>query len=178
MSGLRIPVGADDHAAGPADAPVTLVEYGDYQCPYCGAAHPVLKAVQKHFGARLRFVFRNFPITELHPHALEAAAAAEFAAVHGKFWPVHDGLYEFQTRLGMPLYERLVGAQGLSGDDLRAALAAGENIDRIQADFQGGVRSGVNGTPSFFINGRRHDDGADFDSLVAAIDEAIAAAKS
>jgi protein-disulfide isomerase len=178
MAALRIPVGSDDHAAGPGDAPATLVEYGDYQCPYCGAVHPVVKAVQEYFGRRLRFVFRNFPITELHPHALEAAATAEFAGTRGKFWPVHDGLYEFQGRLGMPLYERLIKAQGLAAADLRAALATGDNVARIQADFKGGARSGVNGTPSFFINGRRHDGGTDFESLVAAIDGAIAAATS
>src|SRR5262245_54280169 len=91
---LSLPVGERDHAQGPADAPVTLVEYGDYQCPYCGRAYPIIQAVQKHFGKRLRFVFRNFPLTEIHPHAAQAAAAAEAAGDYGKFWEMHDLIFE------------------------------------------------------------------------------------
>src|SRR6266480_1057391 len=90
-----------DHIQGPPDAPVTLVEYGDYECPYCGAAYPVIKEVQARMGDRLRFVFRNFPITTSHPHS-EHAEAAEAAATQGKFWEMHDHLYENQQRLTDP----------------------------------------------------------------------------
>src|SRR5262249_40701117 len=96
---LTLPVGDRDHAQGPADAPATLVEYGDYECPHCGRAFPIIQSVQRHFGARLRFVFRNFPITESHPHAALAAEAAEIAADHGKFWEMHDLIYDHQDRL-------------------------------------------------------------------------------
>ena len=100
MSMLKVPVSSADHVQGPDGAVVTLVEYGDYECPFCKMAYPVVKRLQKHFGARLRFVFRNFPLRELHPHAQAAAETAEFAAVHGKFWEMHDLLYENQERLG------------------------------------------------------------------------------
>src|SRR6185369_7770118 len=95
---LTLPVSERDHVQGPETAPVTLVEYGDYECPHCGRAHPVVKRVQKHFGDSLRFVFRNFPLSEMHPMAEPAAEAAEFAASQGKFWEMHDGIYEHQTQ--------------------------------------------------------------------------------
>ena len=99
MSKLTVPVGAQDHAQGPEDAPVTLVEYGDYECPYCGAAYPIVKRIQKKMGKDLRFVFRNFPLTESHPHALAAAQSAEAAALQNSFWEMHDALYENQRAL-------------------------------------------------------------------------------
>jgi len=169
MAKLKHPVGPEDHVQGPPDAPVTLVEYGDYQCPYCGAAYPVLKRVQEALGDRLRFVFRNFPITQMHPEALRAASVAEFAGAHGRYWEVHDYLYEHQTRLGPTLYERAVTSQGLSAEALDAALRVGTFEERIRNDFNDGVRSGVNGTPSFFINGERYDGGADFEEMVEVL---------
>src|ERR1700687_4188734 len=99
MAKLTMPVGARDHAQGPDDAPVTLVEYGDYECPYCGEAYPIVKRLQKKMGDELRFVFRNFPLSEIHPHALAAARAAEAAARQSKFWEMHDLLYENQRAL-------------------------------------------------------------------------------
>jgi protein-disulfide isomerase len=172
MSTLKNPVGPNDHSEGPENAPVTLMEYGDYQCPYCGQAYPIVKQIQKKFGKKLRFVFRNFPLAEMHPHAQSAAEVAEFAGANGKFWQMHDALYENQEQLGGPLYLELAKSFGLSEDALRKALEDGTYREKVRADFMGGVKSGVNGTPSFFINGRRHDEAFDFETLSAAIDAA------
>jgi protein-disulfide isomerase len=170
MSLLQIPVTSADHIQGDRHARVTLVEYGDYECPACGLAYPTVKAVQKHFGKRLRFVFRNFPLTQVHRHAESAAETAEFAGAHGRFWEMHDGLYENQDALGLPLYLTLAEALGLSGEALSQALENGTFRTRVRNDFMGGLRSGVNGTPTFFINGRRHDAPHGFEDLIAAID--------
>ena len=170
MATLKVPVNASDHVLGDADAPVTLVEYGDYQCPHCAAAHPVVAQVRQHFGKQLLFVYRHFPLTEIHPMAMSAAETAEFAGARGRFWQMHDGLFENQDRLGLPLYVALAEALGLPAAGLQAALASGEEVRKIQADFMGGVRSGVNGTPAFFINGQRHDGPYDFPYLVRAIE--------
>ena len=169
MAALRVPVTPHDHAKGPAHAPVTLVEYGDYECPHCGLAHPEVKLVQQHFAPRLRFVFRHFPMSQVHPNAESAAQTAEFAGAHGKFWDMHDGIYENQDRLGVPLFFALAGLFGLSESALREALINGTYASKIRADFLGGVRSGVNGTPTFFVNGVRHDGTYAFDDLGAAI---------
>lgn len=159
-------VSAQDHVQGAANAPVTLVEYGDYQCPFCGEAYAVLKQVQERMGADLRFVFRNFPLEEAHPLAVVAAEAAEAAGVQGKFWEMHDMLYENQDRLEP---EALVGyAQALGLDMKRFAddVNSGKLSKRIKHDFQTGVMSGVNGTPSLFINGERYDGERDVETLV------------
>jgi protein-disulfide isomerase len=171
---LKVPVNAEDHAQGPEAAKTTLVEYGDYECPHCGRAYPIVKRVQKHFGDRLRFVFRNFPLSEMHPHAEAAAETAEFAGPHGKFWEMHDLLFENQERLSSDLLVGLAQEMKLSAAALRQALEQGTFKARVRSDFTGGVRSGVNGTPTFFINGRRHDGSFDFESLVYAIDAAMA----
>ena len=170
MSHLRIPVTSADHIQGPDDAPVTLVEYGDYECPYCGLAFPNVKLAQKRFGDKLRFVFRHFPLTEAHPFAETAAEAAEYAGAHGRFWEMHDGLYANQDQLGLTLIFALGKALGLSDLGLRDTLAQRRYAAKIQADFLGGVRSGVNGTPSFFINGEKHQGSYAYDELAAAID--------
>lgn len=168
MSHLSIPVGATDHAEGPANAPVTMVEYGDYQCPYCGEAYPIFKAVQEEMGDRLRFVFRNFPISELHPNAVRAAQFAEAAAQAGQFWLVHDLLYEHQDALGEQDLLRYGERIGLDSKLVREAFA-GRFDEKIETDFTGGVRSGVNGTPTIFINGIRYDGSRDVDSLVEVL---------
>jgi formate-nitrite transporter family protein len=158
-----------DHIQGSKDAPVTLIEYGDYQCPYCGAAYPVVKQLQRRVGENMCFVFRNFPLTEVHPFAEGAAEAAEAAGEQGKFWEMHDALYENQNALAP---EELVGyAKRLHLDVPRftTELTARANAKRIREDFLSGVRSGVNGTPTFFINGVRHDGANDFDTLLAAV---------
>jgi protein-disulfide isomerase len=133
-----------------------------------------VKRVQKHFGKKLRFVFRNFPLQEIHPHAESAAESAEFAGAHGKFWEMHDALFEKQEQLGGALYLRLAQQMGLSPEELRAAVENREYLERVKGDFSGGVRSGVNGTPAFFINGKRHDASFEYEDLVTAIDVALA----
>jgi protein-disulfide isomerase len=173
MSILKVPAGPADHVQGDAQAGGTLVEYGDYECPHCGRAYPIVKRVQKHFGKRLRFVFRNFPLNEMHPHAESAAESAEFAGPHGKFWEMHDGLFENQERLGGELYGELALRLKLAPAELVAALKNREYLAKVRADFTGGVRSGVNGTPTFFINGQRHDGPFDYEDLVEAIELAL-----
>ena len=175
MSTLKIPVGPSDHVAGDESAPVTLVEYGDYECPHCGRAYPIVKKVQKHFGKNLRFVFRNFPLTEMHPNAEFAAETSEFAGAHKKFWQAHDMLFENQNRLGGELYAELAQKLNLDPAELGDALKKREYGAKVHADFSGGVRSGVNGTPTFFINGSRLDVPWEYDDLVTAIDAAISA---
>lgn len=162
---LRIPVGPHDHAQGPADAPVVLVEYGDYQCPACGGAEPLVKRLRQRFGDGLCLVFRNFPLSEMHPQALPAAIVAEVAARHGRFWEAHDVLYANQDVLGVELYEQIAQSLGISPDALDEAMDGGPEARRIEADFEGGVRSGVNGTPCFFVNGRRFVPQAGFEEL-------------
>jgi len=173
MAMLKVAVTAEDHAQRPESAPVTVVEYGDYECPHCGHAYPIVKQVQKHFGKRLRFVFRNFPLSEIHPHAEDAAEAAEFAGAQGKFWEMHDLLFENQERLDEALYLALAQELELPAGTLRKALEVGTYRTRVRAEFTGGVRSGVNGTPTFFVNGHRHDGPFEFEDLVLAIDEAL-----
>jgi protein-disulfide isomerase len=174
MTKLSVPVSAKDHRQGDADAPCTLVEYGDYQCPSCGQAYPIVKRVQKHYGKRLSFVFRNFPLTQMHPFAEPAAETAEFAGANGKFWGMHDLIYENQARLGDDeLLPELAKQLHLASAKLLEALESKEFEPRVKADFSSGVRSGVNGTPTFFINGQRHDGPYDFASLVEAIDGAL-----
>ena len=178
MATLKIPITSADHCQGPESAEVTLTEYGDYECPHCGRAYPIVKRVQRHFGKRLRFVFRNFPLGEMHPHAEAAAETAEFAGAHGKFWEMHDLLFENQERLSVQLFLELAQELELPATALRQALEVGEFKARVRGDFTGGVRSGVNGTPTFFINGRRHDGPFDFESLVTAMEAAMREAKS
>jgi protein-disulfide isomerase len=167
---LAVPVDSDDHArGGPASAPLTLVEYGDYECPYCGAAYPIVKEIERMLGDELRSVFRNFPLGEVHPHAVQAAEAAEAAAAQGSFWEMHDRLYENQRQLET---KDLIGharAVGLDVDRFQADLEEHAHEKRVQDDFMSGIRSGVNGTPTFFINGSRHDGSYDLKTLLAAL---------
>lgn len=172
MSKLSIAVNADDHIQGDPAAECSLVEYGDYQCPYCGAAYPIVKSLQKHFGKRLSFVFRNFPLSQMHPWAEPAAEAAEFAGANGKFWEMHDLLFENQESLSNALFLELTEKLDLSISQLQTALANATYRSRVRADFAGGARSGVNGTPTFFINGRRYNGQSDFHSLSDAIEGA------
>ncbi len=170
---LKPPVGPHDHVQGPAKAPVTLVEYGDYECPYCGEAYPVVKALQERLGDQMRFVFRNFPLAQAHPHAEHAAEAAEAAGAQGKFWEMHDMLYENQDALEDEDLVRYARALHLDLPRFVKEMESGTYLERVREDFRSGVRSGVNGTPSFFINGMRHDGPFDLASLLAAIEEAV-----
>jgi protein-disulfide isomerase len=170
---LVLPVSPErDHLRGPLDAPVTLVEYGDYECPYCAAAHDVVAAVQEAVGDELRYVFRNFPLTTVHPDALQAAEAAEAAGAQGAFWPMHDLLFADQEHLALPDLLARADALELDLGRFEDDLSAHRHAPRIQEDFLSGVRSGVNGTPTFFVNGVRHDGGFDYETLLAAIREA------
>jgi protein-disulfide isomerase len=171
MSKLAVHVTAKDHIQGPATAPVTLVEYGDYQCPSCGDAYPLIKKLQKYFGDKLRFVFRNFPL-EMHPYAEHAAETAEFAAAHGKFWEMHDLLYKHQANLKDATLQKLAAQLKLATDQLTHALNNGNYTARVKADLDSGVSSGVTGTPMFYINGNLYDDAYDYNTLVAAIEAA------
>jgi protein-disulfide isomerase len=174
---LTTPVSEDrDHIQGPADAGVTLVEYGDFECPYCGAAYPIVKDVQARMGDRLRFVFRNFPITTSHLHAEHAAEAAEAAASQAKFWQMHDVLFENQRRLRDRDLSAYAEQLGLDVERFDRELAEHVYADRVREDFMSGVRSGVNGTPTFFVNGARHDDSYDLETLLAALEGAAASA--
>jgi protein-disulfide isomerase len=146
-----------DHIAGGATAVVTLIEYGDYQCPFCGQAYPIVQAIQRQLGPRLRFVFRNFPLTNAHPFAEAAAEAAEAAAVQGKFWEMHDFLYENQANLGLQLLAEAASRLSLDGPLFLGDLKARKYKERVRRDFMGGVRSGVNGTPGFFVNDARFE---------------------
>jgi protein-disulfide isomerase len=163
-----------DHVQGPEDAAGTLVEYGDYECPYCGAAYPIIKEVQAQMGERLRFVFRNFPISTSHPHAEQAAEAAEAAAAQGTFWPMHDLLYENQRRLGDEDLRGYAETLDLDVESFDRELAEHVHAARVREDFMSGVRSGVNGTPTFYVNGVRHDDSYDLETLLAALERAAA----
>jgi protein-disulfide isomerase len=171
---LRVPVSSNDHIQGDEKAPIVLVEYGDYQCPHCGHAYPIIKRVQKHFGNRLAFVFRNFPLNEMHPDAEAAAETAEFAGANGKFWEMHDAIFENQEELGLELLIGLTQKLGLNPEKLQTALEAGEFTPRVKTDFQSGVRSGVNGTPTFFVNGQRYNGSFEYEELIGGI-EAMAA---
>lgn len=171
MSILKVLVTKEDHIQGEDNAPITLVEYGDYECPYCGSAYPIVKRIQKQLGKKLRFVFRNFPLIDSHPHAGTAAMTAEFAAANNKFWQMHDLLYENQQKLEMPDLVGYAQSLSLSATDLQAAIENEIYVDRIKQDFLGGVRSGVNGTPTFFINGTRHNGSFEYEDLLASIEE-------
>jgi protein-disulfide isomerase len=173
MASLTIPVGPNDHIQGDESASVVLVEYGDYQCPHCGRAHPIVKRVQNHFGDRLAFVFRNFPLNEAHPFAEMAAESAEFAGAGGQFWEMHDAIFENQEELGEPMLVELAESLGLSGNELKEAIQNHTFATRVKEDFRGGVRSGVNGTPTFYINGERHEGAFGFEDLVEAIEARV-----
>jgi protein-disulfide isomerase len=172
---LTMPVSEDrDHVQGPADAPVTLVEYGDFECPYCGAAYPIVKQVQDRMGRRLRFVFRHFPMSTPHPNAEQAAEAAEAAAAQGRFWPMHDLLFENQRRLGDRDLRGYAEQLGLDLERFDRDLAEHVHAPRVHEDFLSGVRSGVNGTPTFYVNGVRYDDSYELETLHAALEGAVA----
>jgi protein-disulfide isomerase len=166
---LTVPLNERDHVIGPETASVTVVEYGDYECPYCGAAYPVTKALQQTLGDNLRFAYRHFPLSQIHPHSYQAAEAAEAAGAQGRFWEMHDMLFENQTRLSMQDLLAYAGALGVDLERFAEDLAEHRHVPKIREDFLSGVRSGVNGTPTFFINGVRHDGGYDLASMLEAV---------
>lgn len=155
MSKLRVPVSEQDHRTGNLKAKIVLVEYGDYQCPHCGIAHPFTKKLLRQYGQDLLFIFRNFPLQEMHPQALISAQAAEAADKQEKFWEMHDTIFEHQNILSannlLNFAERLNLDIEKFSKDWKSKIV----LSKVETDFDGGIRSGVNGTPTFFLNGNR-----------------------
>jgi protein-disulfide isomerase len=157
MTQLKPPVNSKDHIMGKNTAPLELVEYGDYQCPHCGHAYPIIKNVQRRLGDNLKFVFRNFPLSESHPDAFNAAVAAEASGLQRKFWEMHDIIFENQQELNWEnlfLYAKTIG---LDLERFKSDIQINTLTTKVEQDFESGVRSGVNGTPSFFINGVKYN---------------------
>ncbi|MCW3467561.1 DsbA family protein [Chitinophaga nivalis] len=167
MATLTPPVNVYDHILGPAGAVVELVEYGDFQCPYCGEAFSIVKSLQDALQDTLRFVFRNFPLREAHEYALDAALAAEAAGRQQRYWEMHDAIYQHQQELDELLLARLAKDLKLDMDQFAEDLEDPRLVSKIEADFESGIRSGVNGTPTFFINGKRYD--GDYRELLSAL---------
>jgi len=170
---LVVPVGPDDHVEGPDDAAITIVEYGDFQCPYCGQAYPIVKRLQSDFGGSLRLVFRNMPLTNVHPQAELAAETAEAVGLQGKFWPMYDVLFENQRDLSGPAILRYVEDVGADLSQVANTLHDGVVQKRVKDDVESGIRSGVNGTPTFFVNGERYDGSWDYDTFHAYLEEML-----
>ncbi len=154
---LKKAVNTKDHIQGNKDAPLELVEYGDYQCPHCGHAYPIIKALQEVLGDQLKFVFRNFPLTEVHPDAFNAAVAAEAAGLQNRFWEMHDIIFEHQRTLNWDALFAYAEMAGLDMNRFKKDVEDTIAAAKVEADFESGVRSGVNGTPSFYINGKKYD---------------------
>ena len=168
-SKLVLPSERRDHIRGSIDAPLALVEYGDYECPYCGEAESIVQAVRKALGDRLCFAFRNFPLVDRHPHAEHAAEAAEAAGAQHHFWEMHDMLFARQDSLEDEDLRRYASTLGLDADRLMRDVLSGAHAERLDEDLQSGVRNGVNGTPSFFVNGIPFENELNSKSLLAAL---------
>jgi formate-nitrite transporter family protein len=168
-SKFALPVEGRDHIQGNIIAPITLLEYGDYECPYCGEAYPIVKKIQERLGEKLCFAFRNFPLANSHPHAVHAAEAAEAAAAQGRFWEMHDLLFENQGALADEDLAQYAAGLGLDAERLIREVQAGHHEARVKEDFRTGTRAGVNGTPTFFINGERYDGPRDLETFLEAL---------
>ena len=166
---LTVPVSERDHVRGPSTAPLTLLEYGDYECPYCGAAHPIVKEVERLLEGDLRFAYRHFPLSEIHRHAYQAAEAAEAAGAQGRFWEMHDLLFEHQDALEPRDLMGYAEELGLDMERFTDQLRRHEHAGRIASDVDDADLSGVSGTPTFFVNGMRHQGAYDIDTLTAAV---------
>jgi protein-disulfide isomerase len=169
MADLIVPVSAHDHIRGPANAPLTLVQYGDFQCPHCAAAYPEVAAIASELSDSLRLVFRHFPLVQVHPQAQRAAEAAEAAASQGRFWEMAPLLYENQEQLDDHSLGRYAKKASLDLKRFKKELSSGVHAARVRADYLGGVRSGVDGTPTFFINGKRYEGSFKSEAFVAAL---------
>jgi protein-disulfide isomerase len=168
--GLTPPVGDGDHIRGAETAAVTVVQYGDFECPFCGEAYRIVRELERRYEGRVRFVFRHFPLPQVHPYAQRAAEVAEAAAAQGKFWQMHDYLFEHQPSLAVPDLLRYASDLGLDVGLIRDELDERVYRDRVLADVASGEQSGVPGTPGFFVNGRFMDQGWDLRTLLAAIE--------
>jgi protein-disulfide isomerase len=169
---LVVPVSERDHSQGLDSSAITLVQYGDYECPYTRQSTWVVQAMQQQLGEQLRFVYRNFPLTEIHPHALQAALAAEAAAFEGKFWEMHDYIFHHQHTLAERDLAQFAEAVGLDMQRYTQDTAEQRGLPRIEEDVAGGERSGVQGTPTFFINGVMYRGSWEHDALLAALQSA------
>lgn len=169
---LTVPVNSNDHSEGPEDAPITLIEYGDFECDSCLVAYPIIKRLRETMGDRMQFVFRNFPINDTHPHAEAAAEAAECAAEQGKFWEMHDKLFEHQTALDDTHLRDYAQECGCDPSLFDREMAEHKFAGKVQADYEGGYASGVAGTPTFFINGMRHEGFFRYENLLEAVQKA------
>ena len=178
MGALAPPVGERDHALGPSDARVTLVEFGDFECPHCGALHPIIQAARKAFGRNLRFVYRHFPLRSSHPHAMAAATAAEAAGAQGRFWEMYDRLFRRQTELEDQDLERHARELGLDLARFRASLDEPAHEVRIGEDLASAALSGARGTPSLFINGGLYEGPLERDEIMAALARAAVAVQT
>lgn len=166
---LTVPIDASDHVIGNRNSAITMLEYGDFECPYCGEAYGIVKDILKVYGNQMLFSYRHFPLTEIHPHAQQAAEASESAGVAGKFWEMHDALFEHQYALDEPSLVRYTQALGLDADKLVDDLANRIYKPKVDRDFISGIRSGVNGTPTFYVNGVRHDGSYYYKNLIRAL---------
>jgi protein-disulfide isomerase len=173
MNRLTEPIGPRDHVLGIPNALTTLVEYGDYQCPHCARAHYEVAEVLRRVGNDVRYAFRHFPLTHLHPHALLAAQAAEAAGAEGRFWPMHSMLFANQDTLDLADLMACAETVGVDLHRFARDLQDGVYLPKIETDFRSGVGSGAHGTPTFFLNGVRVDGRWDADSLTAAIQQAM-----
>jgi protein-disulfide isomerase len=172
---LRVPVNDSDHALGPRDAPIELVEYGDFQCPHCGLAYPIIELLRENLGGELRFIYRHFPLAESHPDAPNAARAAEAAGRQGKFWEMHTLLFKNQDALDPDSLTGYAAALGLDMEQWAEDCGSEPIGAKVAADFQGGVRSGANGTPTFFLNGFRYDGDWSYGPFLEAMMAAVPA---
>jgi protein-disulfide isomerase len=166
---LTLPDPERDHTSGSNDGLIRLLEYGDYECPFCGEAQPIVKEIQQRLGDDLLFAFRNFPLKQIHPHAEHAAEAAEAAGAQGNFWGMHDLLFENQGALEDEDLAQYAAELGLDETRMIREVASSVYAPRIREDFKSGVRAGVNGTPTFFINGERYDGTLDPEHLLNAL---------
>lgn len=156
---LRPPVSEKDHMEGNPDALIELVEYGDYQCPHCGKAYPIVKRMQEALGDKLKFIFRNFPLAKIHPEATMAAIATEAAARQGKYWEMHDIIFENQEYLDRDSLFEMAGEFDLDMEKFALDMDDPALAQKVESDFESGIRSGVNATPTFFINGEKYNNG-------------------
>jgi protein-disulfide isomerase len=170
---LALPVSPHEHIRGTADAPVTLIEYADFQCSYCAMANPIIDKICKQLTDDLQFVYRHFPLSGLNPHAEHAAEIAEAAGAQGKFWEMHEVLYANQRALDDASLIEYAARIGLSRTEIGRTLAQHFYQDAVSEDFISGVPSGVTGTPTFFVNGLRHDGSYDYETLMSVIADAI-----
>jgi len=170
---LSVAVSAIDHVLGSAHAPVTVVEYGDFECPNCKQAAPAVKLLLEHFAGRVRVVFRHFPLEEVHPHALHAALAAEAAAAQGKFWEMHDLLFENQLHLRLAQLRGYAERLELDMERYESEMNDELYLQRVREEIDGGRHSGVRATPTFFVNGRLCDVSFGLQALGNAVDAAL-----